>query len=514
MEYFRNLPTLLAQVVTSRLRDVALITKDAEYTYSDILRLSLEWSTILEKYSTDQTNRVAIFSNKSVESYALILACNVNGIVYSCLDQDGPKERTQSMIDVLDPAFIIKFDKTISIERKGKSSELHLSSLDSNADTDHAIEQWLKAKSRLVPETRAAYVMFTSGSTGFPKGVVISHQSLCYFIQWAKCEYKIDKHDVISGLNQVHFDNSIFDFYCSLYNGARLAPVNKNDIMHPKKAIEQLDACGVTIWFSVPSYLIFCKKMKSLKCGVLPSLRAFIFGGEGFPKHQLVQLFSMFSEQVQFYNVYGPTETTCICSSYLVTEKDFDDHQNNLCPLGTLAPNFEYQIVEQDPATGIGELVLYGAQTALGYLNDKQRTYEKFKYFDNETGYIRPGYRTGDLVFVDEDHLLHFKGRVDFQIKHMGYRIELEEVEKAFQIENFIVEAVATYRVNDGVSGEILLHYTLEETASDRFSPEDSFKQWSKKLPSYMRPSVFIKHDQIPKNRNGKIDRKKLNGKY
>jgi D-alanine--poly(phosphoribitol) ligase subunit 1 len=176
-----------------------------------------------------------------------------------------------------------------------------------------------------------------------------------------------------------------------------------------------------------------------------------------------------------------------------------------------LNKNYEFQIEDCDES-GVGELILIGSQIALGYINDARKTREKFIFFDETSGYCKSGYKTGDLVYLDNNNLLNFKGRADFQIKHMGYRIELEEIENWFLKSGELLEAVATYEKKDAHSqGRIILHYVTEQEVaiSDR-ALTTVFRKVEKILPSYMRPSEYIRHDKLPKNQNGKIDRKGL----
>ena len=202
-------------------------------------------------------------------------------------------------------------------------------------------------------------------------------------------------------------------------------------------------------------------------------------------------------------NVYGPTECTCICSAYTICEDDFQDMQS-LAPLGLSAQNFDIEILPLDYAIrDFGELFLRGPQVGLGYYNDPERTANAFCQNPLHSNYVDFGYRTGDLVRRDARGYLHFKGRVDFQIKHMGYRIELEEVEAALNSLSDVTESAVIYhKLGDGL-GQILAFVAADTPVSS----QKLKGQVSGLLPSYMVPRRITLLGKLPKNANGKIDR-------
>ena len=167
-----------------------------------------------------------------------------------------------------------------------------------------------------------AYLMFTSGSTGTPKGVVISHASVLNFIDWSIAEFGIGPGDVLTNANAIYFDNSVFDVYSSLFSGATLAPIAREIAQRPDTLAARVAAAGCTVWFSVPSLLIYLTAMKQLGPQTWPTMRCLVFGGEGYPRSELRKLYGFFGQRARLVNVYGPTECTCICSAYTITEAD------------------------------------------------------------------------------------------------------------------------------------------------------------------------------------------------
>jgi len=231
-------------------------------------------------------------------------------------------------------------------------------------------------------------------------------------------------------------------------------------------------------------------------------MKRFIFGGEGFAKPKLKKLYDMYGSSARLYNVYGPTECTCICSSYLIDESDFED-MGNLAPLGFLAPNFDYVLMNPDANASYGELCLKGPNVGAGYYNDKERTLNSFIQNPYNDKYNEVIYRTGDLVQVDDNGYLNFKGRADNQIKHMGYRIELEEIESLLNTLAYVDEAAVIYEHINESLGQIVA-FVATGAAKE---PAEVLSDLKLLVPEYMVPRKMYIFEQLPKNQNGKIDK-------
>lgn len=446
---------------------------------------------------------VGIFHDKSPEAYACMLACLKLGLVYTNLDPVTPEPRLNKILDTCQPCLVVNFTPDIVPAQRLTSLNIPV----------FLIGDLLQEREKnLVPAQAAvgsnsAYIMFTSGSTGTPKGAVISHANLLWFITWLQKRFSVNATDVFSNLNPMYFDNSVFDFYGALFSGAALVPVTQDELRSPKGVVELLDQAGCTLWFSVPSLLVYMLTTRAFAESSMKAMRAFIFGGEGFPKSKLKQLYDLFGSRCVLENVYGPTECTCICSAYSISGKDFEDMQT-LAPLGMLAENFQYRILpvaEDNPS--FGELMLLGPQVGLGYYNDFSRTAASFVQNPSHSVFPEVGYLTGDLVEEVEGGILHFKGRKDYQIKHMGYRIELEEIETVLSSIPGVVECAVIYRKSMAEEvGQIVAYAATEPTVSQEEIPGTL----SLLLPYYMRPKNIFFLNHLPKNANGKIDRKAL----
>jgi len=238
-----------------------------------------------------------------------------------------------------------------------------------------------------------------------------------------------------------------------------------------------------------------------------------VFGGEAYPKAKLKLLYDSYSDSADFYNVYGPTECACICSCYRITAEDFADLQG-LPPLGRIADNFAFLILDEAAKAvspgKTGELCLLGPNVGMGYYNDTERTAASFVQNPYNERFAQVMYKTGDLVRLDPgDGKLYIQGRQDNQIKHMGYRIELEEIEVALYRLDYVSEAAALHVSRNGLSRIIAVVSTSEALDNDRIRAD--LKQI---IPDYMIPTMVHRVETLPKNPNGKIDRRSLAEKY
>ena len=513
---YNNLGTLFYQKAFNNKKKALTYPDKSNISFQELNRLANRIANYLLDFGIKKNDVIVILNNNTDTSYSLMIACLKIGAIYSNLDPKSPIERFKKMVAVCRPKMLFYFDdqKIISKEFNLDFENKFLINYESQSFSE-TIEGMSIHEPKFLYEIEGAtpaYIMFTSGSTGFPKGVVISHSNVLNFIQWAKETYSIVSEDVFTNMNPMHFDNSVFDFYASLFNGASLIPLNNTYTRNPRRLIEALNICTPTIWFSVPSMLVFILNMRALRDNDLPSLRIVTFGGEGFPKNQLRLLWKKWGDRIKFINVYGPTECTCICTSYVVKPEDIDI--DNLLPLGSMANNFYGLVVnhkgEISKQDEVGELYIGGANVGLGYINNTNKTNEVFinNPFSNKINDLV--YKSGDLVTYNSfDDRYHFVGRTDNQIKRMGYRIELEEIENALNSLSIISESAVIY-VNTSKHKEKIIACITTDVENDA-ALKDQLKDL---VPLYMVPDIFIFLPILPKNQNGKIDRLKLKEKW
>lgn len=475
-------------------------------SYGELATLANAIAGELIRHGLRQGDVVAMFHDKSPPAYATMLACLRLGVIYTNLDPDSPWARLEKILHTCQPRLIVNSFSTLPHQDALKQAR-KLPVLDLQAWSRRPL-----ADAEALPDAASvgghqpAYIMFTSGSTGMPKGAAISHANLLWFIGWAHDRFAVTQDDVMTNANPMYFDNSVFDFYTALFAGATLVPLTAEQVREPRTLVALVNQARCSIWFSVPSLLVYLLTTRALAARDFPAMRAIIFGGEGFPKTRLKQLFDLFGARTALENVYGPTECTCICSAHRVEAADFDD-MARLTTLGAIAQNFSAHILPLDAAApNFGELFLAGPHVGLGYYNDPERTAKAFIQNPANIRYPEVGYRTGDLVERDDHGQLHFKGRQDFQIKHMGYRIELEEIEAALNTLPTVKEcAVVYHKIAEGL-GEIVAFAAVDDAGT----AEALLPQLAALLPAYMVPRKVNVMARLPKNANGKIDRVSL----
>ncbi|MFP3942333.1 MAG: amino acid adenylation domain-containing protein, partial [Alphaproteobacteria bacterium] len=429
--YTYNLAQAFYRIVRARGNATALRFPHGEtVSFKELNRLSNRMARAFRAAGARRGDVICILNNKSSRAFAAMLACLKIGAPYVNLDVTSPPERVEKMLDTCAPALLLLDGAQRPVRPGGAGFDI--------ASFDLASPEFSKLTERQqaedLPESAEitgadpAYIMFTSGSTGFPKGAVMSHGNVLNFIGWARETFAVSQGDVFTNVNPIYFDNSVFDFYASLFSGATLCPFGARFLTEPLNLVRAVNDLECTVWFSVPSLLVYLLTLRALGPDDFSSVTRVIFGGEGFPKNKLRELYRRIGDRTRLINVYGPTECTCICSAYAISREEAED-QSRLAPLGRMAPNFGFRI---DPVSGdpsFGELLISGPNVGLGYFNDPGRTEKAFIQDPGESRYNRIVYRTGDLVHADEDGTLHFRGRADNQIKHMGHRIELEEIE-------------------------------------------------------------------------------------
>lgn len=511
LSYHYNLGLLFNQVLAEHASRPALAYDTRTYTFGEIGHWVDSLAANLMAMGLERGDVIAIGHSKRPLSYALMLAALRLGVTYVVIDVGSPVARTLGILNVCAAKALFYDDLACHsiMDRLATSHRCPLHFLDDKAVPAASPASLAKQHrlTKLVDGACIAYIMFTSGSTGVPKGVAVTHQNIMHFIAWGQARFEISDQDNFANLSPMYFDNSVFDFYVGLFSGACLSPVPRDLMTSPYDLASYVGRMSCTIWFSVPSLLIYLMTMKALTAEALPSLRHIVFGGEGYPKVELRKLYKLFAPKATLVNVYGPTECTCICSAHTLTEDDFAELQG-LPTLGHLNPNFDYRILdEEDNDATNGELCLIGPNVASGYFNDPERTASSFFTLTTPRRYMKRMYRTGDLV-REESGQLYFIGRKDNQIKHMGYRIELEEIEHALMKLPHVNQAAVVYHRSRAAYGKLIGYVASLQALEEKCVLEDL----ARFVPEYMIPSRLIVLPKLPKNPNGKVDRQALLG--
>ncbi|HTJ67858.1 MAG TPA: amino acid adenylation domain-containing protein [Actinospica sp.] len=491
---FRSLHSGFQQFEKSRPELVALSVGGTQYTYGEAGRTARRWAGALTEAVGGRPARVGVLASRNQTSYLGVLAALYAGAAFVPLNPRFPASRTRSMIEQAE------LDAVIVDEANLGELPALLAGLP-HAPVVLAPESDLPdaAPLRELPEIAAedtAYLLFTSGSTGVPKGVPITHGNVRAFLDANQDRYGFTEADRFSQTFEQTFDLSVFDLFMAWDNGARVCSMQAIELLSPYGFLERN---GVTVWFSVPSAAAVLLKRGSLLPGRMPTLRWSLFCGEALPR-SVAEAWQQAAPNSTLENLYGPTELTIACATYRWDPRTSPDEcENDLVPIGTLYPGLSRLLVDERlepvPAGAAGELCVAGPQCFPGYWQAPELT--ERKCFERD-GLVY--YRTGDLVRPLEggDDLV-FLGRNDQQVKVGGYRIELGEIEAAL-------------RRAGGVEAACVVHPRHEEIVAFVSGGETQrmLDRLAEHLPSYMVPKSVLVLDDLPRNGSGKIDRNAL----
>ena len=484
----------------------AIVDEHGSFSFACLRDNALSVAGCIAKKLDNQARLpILVFMPKGKECVAAFMGIVYSGNIYTPLDIRFPFPKIQSVIDVLNPSLYVtdlKNAKTLTDNGVPVESVLiyeEIAESGNKLDAEKAL--------RTVIDTNPVYVFFTSGSTGLPKGVIITHRNIVDYIEWAVPVCGINESTVMGNQSPFYFDISTQDIYSCLKTSASLVIIPERFFSFPVQALQFIKDRNINYLYWVPSAFISVCAKNALAEVDISCVRQMIFGGEVMPVKYL-RIWQKHIPGLKAMNVYGPTEATVNITHYPV-DRQFEDDE--LLPLGMPCGNTELLVLDEDDnlisdAFTKGELCARGACLSPGYWRDKAKTGEAFVQNPVHSNYQDLIYRTGDIVHYNEKGELMFDGRKDFQIKHLGYRIELAEIEKAALSVEGVAAAIADY---DKVRQQIVMFYNtgaLEEKAIQTGI--------AALLPKYMVPKRYVKLNQIPYNDNGKIDRRKLREEY
>ena len=516
--------------------------------------------------SHDEIYPVGIFMEKSCDAVTALLGVVLSGNYYCMLDTGLPAERLLQLTKALKSSDgssckLILTDAT-NLEKAQivfRDTDVQVIEVESDILLCKKCNYEKSAYKNFYQTP--LYCSFTSGSTGIPKGVLISHQNVMDFIPVFDETLSITGEDILACQAPFDFDISVKDLYTCLYKGATLVLVPRSYFVNPTLLMDYLEEHRVTTLVWAVSALLFLSVMKAPSYKKLPLVRQIIYSGEVMPMQHLRYLHESFP-QARFVNVYGPTETTCNCTYHILDEADFEKDE---VPVGRAfdgrqvflldetdevidAPGFVANRSEADVGTSkdmakeyvanrIGEICVAGDGLALGYLEDglpdtdkswqniaqisdscykneseagagseqegieRKDPLEAFQFILTPDGYIERIYRTGDLATYNEVGELLYRGRLDLQIKMHGHRIELLEVEHHTNLISGVDRSCCVF---DEEKERLILFF--EGIAAEKEIRERLLQE----LPTYMAPKKIIRIDALPVNKHGKVDREEL----
>ncbi len=442
---------------------------------------------------------VLVLMDKSAEALITYFGVVYSGNFYVPIDVKSPNERIEKIIDTVDPCLIISdhelLDKAGSLE--AECEVISYSDIESNGIDDELLDSIRKK----TIDTDPVYALFTSGSTGIPKGVVCCHRSVIDYTYWLLATFGFNEKTIFGNQTPFYFSMSVLDIYASIGAGAELSIIPKTLFSFPPSLVEYLNEKKINTIYWVPTALCALTNKDFLDRVELPYLKKVLFAGELMPMKHL-NIWRRNLPNALFANLFGPTEITDIGLFYIV-DREFDD--NEMLPIGKTCDNVGAFILDENDKQitddRIGELCFRGSYLALGYYNDFQKTATCFTQNPLNSVYPEIIYRTGDLVSINEYDEYVFHGRKDHQIKHLGHRIELGEIEAAA---SSIQEVMINACIYDKDEDKLILYY------SGSIDEVEVRKNLVSSLPVYMVPNEYHKIEKMPLNMNGKIDRKQL----
>lgn len=502
------------EATADRLPDkTAVADPDASLTWGELrarARAAGSWVAAHDGEPADGGRRaVALYLEKTPDALACMLGAAYAGDFYSVLDVRQPASRIHAICDRLDPAVVLTDAANAEAAREafaGTRWEPVDVSVLLSAPEDPAA---LAARRAAAIDVDPLYVNFTSGSTGTPKGVVVSQRSVLDFIPVFCRTFGIGEDDVLANQAPFDFDVSVKDIYSCLLTGAELRIVPRPYFSQPAALMDYLADSGATTLVWAVSALCFVSIMRGLDYRVPDRVDKVLFSGEVMPPKQL-RAWRRALPGATYVNLYGPTEITCNCTYQVLEDRDYADGEP--IPVGRPFPNERVVLLDEGgrevptPARGgepgeLGEICVSGTALGLGYLGDPGRTAEAFAQSPLNGRWLEPLYRTGDLGRYGAGGELYYVSRKDFQVKHMGQRIELGDIEVTAQGVAGVERACCVY---DARRKKIRLFYQGD------IDQDGLLARLRDLLPSYMAPAAVRRLDALPLTKNGKVDRAAL----
>jgi len=477
----------------------AVIDEKTSVTYTQLIVQSKKAGTMVA-HRGFKRKPIAVIMEKSINACVAFFGIVYSGNYYVMLNPELPEARLKQICTVLDAPLAITDEEHLALANSLFASEniLTISQLTKTAIDESLLEKMQSS----MTDTDPLYINFTSGSTGVPKGVVISHRGVIDFITQFTEIFDIQPNDIIGNQAPFDFDVSVKDIYSSLKVGATLVIIPRRLFSNPAGLLDFMIDHHITVMIWAVSALCLISAFHGLDYKVPTDVRKILFSGEVMPLKHLKSWMNHLPEAM-FVNLYGPTEITCNCTYHIIERNAaYEDG----IPIGMAFPNERVFLLDEEnheitDEMVTGEICVGGAGLALGYYNNPQQTEKHFIQNPLNPYYRELIYRTGDLGKYNSDGNLCFCGRKDFQIKHMGHRIELEEIEKAMGEIAGVERCCCVY---SEAKGRI---YGFYIGTIDKKTVHQLLK---KTLPVFMIPQALRQVETLKMNKNGKIDRKAL----
>lgn len=470
-----------------------------ELTFAQAVNHARVLGTGLAVYGTRRP--VAILIDRSCCCVEAMLGVLYAGDFYTVVDVHSPVDRIKEIIGVLEDPVVLTDESCLELARQVVEDDRI--AVYEQMITGQSCEALLSAVRANMIDMDIAYILFTSGSTGIPKGTVISHRALISYINWVTAEFGFDEKTAFGSQTPLYFSMSVTDLYSTIKCGCTYHIIPKPYFSFPVTLIDYLNTKQINTIYWVPTAISILSNWKAFDVKKPQFLQKVLFAGEVMPTKQLNYWIHNLDSNILYANLFGPTETTDICTFY-VLNRAFEDSES--IPIGVPCDNCQVMIIKEDGTEAgpgeEGELYARTSFMADGYYNNPEKTSQAFVQNPLNKAYPERVYRTGDLVRRNDAGEIIYISRKDFQIKRNGYRIELGEIEATANSVDKVKSCACIYLKS---CERLVLLY--------EGGPKDPGKILSTvegKVPAYMIPDQILRCKEMPKNANGKIDRKKL----
>jgi amino acid adenylation domain-containing protein len=506
---FNSVVELFEQQVALNSERIALSTTDEKLSYQELNNRALQLANDLIDAGVKSGSLVGVYLERSSDLIVSLLAIMKVGGVYLPLDPEYPDERLEMMVVDAKPVLIIS-QKRLSAFSSDVSKFMYVDEIDytkSLISTSQRNDLLNKVK---IDSNELAYVIYTSGSTGKPKGVMITHGNLASYYHAANAEYKITSSDCMLQFSSISFDIFIEEVFLSLLSGATLQ-LRSQDMLSSADAFWKFTMERNVTFISLPTayWHLLSSQLNSSQLHAIKLVKSLIVGGEAISPQVLKHWQQQVDDGPKLLNTYGPTETSVIATIFDAT--NYDASQVSV-PIGKAINNTQCYVLDENlsvcPIGVSGELYIGGLGVSAGYLNQEALTKSHFitsPFFQKKEKL----YKTGDRVHWRNDGQLMFDGRIDSQIKIRGFRVELGEVERAFESFDSVIEAVVLVK-EQGDEKNIAAYLLLDKSGGSPDNLAAILTHLKSRLPNYMMPSEYVLVEQFPMTKNGKIDRKAL----
>ena len=476
------------------------------HTYRDLKENSDSLAAYIDLLKLEEKSPVLVFGGQEYEMLATFVALTKSGHAYIPVDQHSALERIEAILEVAKPSLIVAVDDfpiEVSVPVIKLEQLKDIFAQKSYYELTHSVKG-----------DDNYYIIFTSGTTGKPKGVQISHDNLLSFTNWmiSDKEFSVPQRPQMLAQPPYSFDLSVMYWAPTLALGGTLYALPKDLTTDFKRLFETINQLPIGVWTSTPSFVDMAMLSNDFNQETLPNLTHFYFDGEELTVKTAQKLRSRFPK-ARIVNAYGPTEATVALSAVAIIDEMLETCKR--LPIGYTKADSPTFVIDENgravPNGTQGEIIVSGPAVSKGYLNNPERTKAAFFEFEG-----LPAYHTGDLGVMTDQGLLLYGGRMDFQIKFNGYRIELEEVSQNLNKSDYIKSAVAVPRYNKDHKVQNLLAYVvLKEGVAEQFERQLDITKAIKEdlkdiMMDYMMPSKFIYRESLPLTPNGKIDIKGL----